>query len=459
MRASHTIIDDAGESEGGPGEWRTAARPAATTATARHTGEDGRAWHNRDFRRLWGATAISLFGSEIGDLALPLLAIITLSADASQVGLLRSAQFLPFLVATIPLGLVVDRSARRSLMIAADLGRFVLVGSIPVLVWLGVRQIEVLYLLVFGAGTLTVLYQLADFAFLPDIVPRRELIDANGKLSAAQSANEIAGKGVGGLIVAALTAPFAVVLDAATFLMSALCLARIADPDPSSIAAVEGPSGLASALVGLSIAMRNRFIRPLLGEATTFNFFNEIFILGLLVYAVRDVGLGPALIGSVFVAGGIGSFLGAWFGTRFTSRFGYGRVLLATMLLGNTAPAAVVLLGGDRYLGLAILATIFLVMGVGIGVANMHAVSLRQIAVPEQVRGRVNAGYRLVSWGALPLGAAIGGALASTLGAHDAMVIGAVGIPLATLWVWISPIPSLRTVADASDPASGTIHG
>ena len=419
------------------------------TAKRRDAGES-RAWAVLDYRRLWRASAMSMFGSEISELALPLLAIITLSADAAEVGVLRVAQFLPFLLATLPLGVVVDRAARRPLMIGADLGRFMLVGSIPLLIWLGVRQIEVVYLLVLAAGTLTVLYQLADFAFLPSIVASDQLVDANGKLSAAQSANEIAGKGVGGLIVGAFTAPLAVLMDAVTYLVSAASLARItvvetiaAEPEPR-------PSAFREAKEGLAIALGNRFIRPLLGEATMFNFLNEIFILGLLVYAVRDLGLGPAMIGIIFVAGGIGSFLGAWFGTRFTARFGYGRVLLVTLLVGNTAPAAVILLNGDPSVGLGILVAVFCVMGVGIGIANMHAVSLRQTAVAKQLRGRVNAGYRLISWGALPVGAAVGGVLASALGAQQAMVIGALGIPLATLWVWFSSIPGLRSIADAA---------
>ena len=303
-----------------------------------------RVWSNRSFRRLWFASTVSSFGSEVAELALPLLALLTLSASATEVGLLRVAQFLPFLLATLPLGLLVDRRRRHrlSLMVGADLGRFLLVAAIPITVWIGVASIELLYGVVFAAGILTVLYQIADFAFLPSVVDRAQLVDANGKIAASQSANEIGGRGLGGLLIQAISAPVAVAVNAVAFLVSALCLRRIKinQTDEDEIAAAASPPGPAwrEVIEGLRLAVRDRYVRALLGEATTFNVFNEMFILGLLIYSVRELGLGPAAIGLVFTAGGVGSFVGAWFGARVTGRFGYGRVLLVTLIVGNAAP-------------------------------------------------------------------------------------------------------------------------
>jgi predicted MFS family arabinose efflux permease len=390
---------------------------------------------------------VSVLGSEIGELALPLLAIITLSASPSEVGLLRSAQFLPFLVATLPLGVLVDRRHRNVLMVGADLGRFGLLAAVPLLVWLGFHQIELLYVLVFAVGCLTVLYSLADFAYLPTLLPQHLIVDANGKLSATQSANAIAGKGVGGMVVDLFTAPAAVLFDALTYLVSAFNLARIDTREPAPAEPNKG-SALVEAIGGLQFALSHRILRPLLGEASTFNLFNEVLILGLLVHTARELDFSATMIGLIFVAGGVGSFLGSWYGGRLTSRFGYGRVLLATLLTGNTAPVAMVFLNSPRA-GLAVALAAFWVMGVGIGVANVHAISLRQTAIPDALRGRVNAGYRLVSWGAVPLGATLGGILATALGPYPAMVVGALGIPLATLWVVFSPIPRLETISDA----------
>jgi MFS family permease len=408
-------------------------------------------WSNRGFRRVWTASTVSSFGSEVAELALPLLALTTLSATAAEVGLLRVAQFLPFLLATLPLGLLVDRRRRQrlALMIGADLGRFVLIGAIPVTVWLGVARIEWLYALVFTAGLLTVLYQIADFAFLPSVVDRDQLVDANGKISASQSANEIGGRGLGGLLVQAISAPVAVVVNALAFLVSGLTLRGVPVNEPE-LAEESRQSAGREVVEGLRIALRHRYVRVLLGEATTFNLFNEMFVLGLLIFAVRELDLGPAMVGLVFTAGGIGSFVGAWFGSRMTARFGYGRVLLITLALGNTAPLGVALAEPAGTAAPAVLCAVFVVMGVGIGVANVHAVTLRQTAVAESVRGRVNAAYRLISWGAIPVGAAAGGFLAAHVGAETTMIAGAGGMVLATLWVAFSAVPRLRSIEEAA---------
>jgi MFS family permease len=426
------------------------------TGTAVAVSATRSAWGNRDFRRLWFGSTVSWFGSQIGELALPMLAIVTLRASPGQLGILRGAQFLPFLLATLPLGVLVDRHRRRSLMIGADAGRFLLIGVIPAAVWAGLASMELLYGLAFIAGILTVLYQLADFALLPRVVDDDQLVDGNGRLAASQAAAEISGKGLGGLIVQALSAPAGVLVDAVSYLVSALTLSRLrtAEPPPTPPAQPakdRSPwrDGWRDAREGLGIVVRNRYLRPLLGEATTFNFFNEIFILGLLLYAVRDLGLNAAQIGLVFTAGGVGSFLGAWFGPRVTGRFGYGRVLLVTLLLGNTSPVAVVASTDSRAAALAVLTAAFVAMGIGIGIANVHAVSLRQSATPAHLHGRVNAGYRLISWGAVPLGASLGGLLAAQLGAYTATLIGAFGLPLATGWVAASSIPRLASIHDA----------
>ncbi len=408
-----------------------------------------RAWDSRDFRRLWTGSAASTFGSEVAELAVPLLAIGVLAATPGELGALRTAQFLPFLLATLPLGLLVDRRRRLPLMIGADLGRFALILIIPIAVWAGFAQIELLYGVMFLAGVLTVLYQVADFAFVPEIVTPHQLVDANGKLAAAQSANEIGARGFGGLLVQAASAPVAMLVNALTYLVSALSLRGIAVVETARPPASSRPSW-AEVTAGLREALRNRFIRALLGEATTFNLFNEVFILGLMLFTVREAGLSPVQLGIVFTAGGVGSFLGAWFGSRVTGRFGYGRVLLITLLLGNTAPALVALTGTDVVGVLVLFCAVFVVMGVGIGIANVHAVTLRQAALPEELRGRVNAAYRLISWGAIPVGASLGGVLATVTDGRTAMVAGAFGMALATLWVAFSPVRRLASIDEAA---------
>ncbi|QNL95090.1 MFS transporter [Aeromicrobium senzhongii] len=418
------------------------------------------AWSVPNFRRLWTASAASSLGSEVAEIAVPMLVILTLSASATEVGWLRAAQFLPFLLVTLPLGVLVDRwrGRRLSLLVGADTGRFVLFAALPLLVWAGVSNVALFYPLVFAIGTLTVLYQVADFAFLPSVVGAHQLVDANGKIAATSSASEIAGRGLGGLLVQAVTAPAAIALTAVTFGLSALSLRRIKvgqldSPPEESLEEPRRPARQ-EILEGLRHAFTNRYIRALLGEAATFNLFNELFIIGLLLWTLRDLDLGAFATGLIFTAGGLGSFLGAWFGARATERFGYGRVLLLTMAVGNTAPLAAALADRAAVGPVAVLCALFTLVGLGSGIANVHAVSLRQTTLPEELRGRVNAAYRLISWGAIPVGAAVGGLAAARIGGQGTMLIGAAGMAVATLWVAISPVPRLRRIEEAHPPSS-----
>ena len=199
---------------------------------------------------------------------------------------------------------------------------------------------------------------------------------------------------------------------------------------------------------GLRLVLRHRYLRPLLGEAATYNAFNEMFILGLMLYAVRGLGMNAAELGLVFTASGIGAFFGSWFGSRVTERWGYGRVLLATVALGNTMPLACAFASGLGDALLPVLCTVFAAMGLGSGIANVHSVTLRQVAIAEELHGRVNAAYRLMSWGAMPLGAAVGGVVARN-GALLATTVGAAGMAASTLWIAFSAVPRLRRIEDA----------
>jgi MFS family permease len=412
-------------------------------------GASERAWTNANFRRLWVGAGASSLGSEIAEIAVPLLALVTLSANAAELSAVRSAQFLPFLLATLPLGLLVDRrrSGRLRMMVGSDLARFVLVASIPISVWAGFASLELLCVTIFCVATLTVLYQVAEFALLPSLVPSHLLVDANGKITATQAANEVGGRGLGGLLVQAVSAPVAVVTNALGFLVSALSLRRIRVPEEATpdSTGTEGASSGRELVEGLRIALGNRYIRPLLGESTTYNLFSEAFFLALMLILVRDLDFSAGAVGLVFTMGGAGSFVGAWFGARFTRRFGYGRVLLTTLIIGNTAPLAAVFVDRVEW-PLPLLCLVFLTMGIGIGIANVHGVSLRQTAVSADLRGRVNAAYRMISWGAIPAGAALGGLLATQAGSYSAMVVGVIGIASASLWVAFSPVPRLATI-------------
>jgi MFS family permease len=418
-------------------------------------------WGHRDFRWLFAGSTVSRFGSEISELALPLLVILTLDATETQVGLVRAAQFLPFLLLTLHAGVLVDRVRRRPLMITADLARFGIIGAIPLLIWLGVDRVEPLYLLVFAAGAFTVVQQLADTAYLPSLVRGDQIMPANSKLGAAQYAAELSGQGIGGLLVAALTAPIAVLVDALSFLFSGLAIAgiRARESDPrDSVAADVRPRIRSEIAEGTRFVFRSRYLRALLGEAATYNVAYQVFSIGLLLWLVRDLGLSPAVIGLVLGLGAVGGFAGAAAGDRLSGRYGFGPTMLVTMAIGNGAPLLLFFASGGGPATVVLLGTVFAITGFGTALANVHNVSLRQSVVPDHLQGRVMAAYRLVSWGAIPIGAVAGGLLAAELGSRTAALIGAAGVAAATLWIALSPIPRLREAPSTAGLTDDVTH-
>ena len=406
------------------------------------------AWRVPAFRRIWGAGAFSALGAEIGELALPVLAVVTLGATASELSFVRAALLTPYLVLTLALGVLVDRLRRRPLMIGADLGRGLLLLTICALALSGRLTVPMLVVAAALIGSLTVLYALADFSFLPLVVEDSALIDANARVTATQSVIGVAGSGAGGLLVQALTAPVAIALNAVGYLLSGTLISRVRVPE-SRRPRTDGVSALAEARAGMAALMQHPVLRALVAEAGMWNFGNEILMISLTILLLQSFGWGPVVLGGVLMALGVGAVLGSVLSQRLTLRFGYGRSLVVALLVGNTAPLVGVL--GVRAPGwpaLAGLGAAFVLSGIGIGVANSQTVSLRQLAVAPELRGRVNATYRLVSWGSLSIGALAGGVLVTSVGPWLAAVIGAVPMALASLPVVTSRVRHMRQIEE-----------
>ncbi|MFG6502848.1 MFS transporter [Microbacterium sp. P05] len=408
------------------------------------------AWRLPDFRRIWTAGAFSSLGAEVGELAVPVLALVTLGATASELSFVRVALLAPYLLLTLWLGVVVDRLPRRPLMIAADFGRGMLLLGVCVCAVLGWLTIPVLIAASALLGSLTVLYVIADFSLLPLVVDEPRLIDANARITAAQSAIGVAGAGVGGVLVQVLTAPFALAVNAAGYLVSGVLITRVRVREAARPRA-QRASAVSEAKAGLLALARHRVLRALVGEAALWNLGNEVLMLALSLLLLQDREYGPLVLGAVLMTLGVGAFVGSLLSRRLTARFGYGRSLVAALIVGNTAPLAGILaINTPGPVGLAALAGAFLLSGVGIGIANSQATSVRQLSVESAMRGRVNAGYRLVSWGALSIGALLGGVLVTALGVWPAAVVGAAIMAIASVPVAVSPVAGMRTLDDAA---------
>lgn len=368
-----------------------------------------------------------------------------------ELAVLRVAQFAPFLALTLVLGVVVDRMRRKRLLIAADVARAVVLGAVvggslavQVPVWVLVTAVSVV-------GTLNVVSQLAEFSFLPLVVPKDRLADTNARLSSTQSAMSVAGSGVGGIIIQSLTSPIAIAVNAVTYLLSALFVTRVVADESTRQEAGDRASAWAEARVGLAFLRGNRVVRDLALEAATWNFGNEILLLGLTLHLVDEYELGAAILGGLLMATSAGAVAGALLSGRATRRFGYGPSLTVALLIGNTAPLALAVTAVAPSPGaLALAAGSLGLSGLGIGVAGAQAVTVRQLATPAQIRGRVNAAYRFLSWGMVAIGAVVAGFVATRWSPAVAIIVGGVGTMLATAWIVVSPVRKLRGLDDVS---------
>ena len=407
-------------------------------------------WLNGDFLRLWAGETISLFGTQVTVLALPLVAVITLRASAAQVGLLNACRYAPFVVVTLFAGVVVDRVRRRPTMIVVNLGRGALIALIPLTALLGLLRIEYLYLVAFAVGILTVFFDLAYQAYLPSIVTAEQLTGANGRLVASASAAELGGPGIGGLLVQALTAPYALLADALSFLASTSSLLRIEHREPEPHGERRPPIG-SSIRDGFRFTFSNPYLRAIAGEAATFNLFEQTILTVFVVYAIRRLHFSPGLLGLVLSLGGGGALLGALIAGRIDRRFGLGRTIVGSMVIACLTPLLIAAPTGRGAATLIALGAIFFVWGCAVAVSNVLVVTLRQTVTPSSMLGRMNASYRFFTYGAIPLGALLGGGLASVIGLRATLFAGACGLVLALFWILLSPVARLAALPAGPD--------
>jgi MFS family permease len=378
-----------------------------------------------DFGRLWAAAAVSSFGSFVTRLALPLAAILVLDAGALEIGLLRSAELIAAFAVGLIAGAWVDRLRRRPVMIVADMGRAILLGSIPVAAILGVLTLAQLLVVAFGAAILTTFFDVADRSFLPDIVPRDRLHAANATLTATTSMTEFVAFGAAGWLVQILTAPIAIAIDAVSFLVSALFLGSIRAHETPAPPAAERAPILDEIRVGLATIVHDPLLRPLAAAhgavAAGWGFFGA----GFLLFTVRDLGIDPGVVGLVAAMGGFSSFIGAVAAGATARRIGYGRMLIGALCVAAFGNLLLPLAPGATIVGIAFLVGQQLFADSALVVFDIGDVTVRQTIVPERLLGRVNAGTRVVAAGAQLVGTVVGAAIAEAVGLRPALLIAA----------------------------------
>lgn len=431
--------------------------PATLTRTLTHT--------NPAFRHLYTAAAISKLGTAVGTLAVPLVAQLVLHASPARVGLLAALNTGAFLLIGLPAGVWVERMRRRPVLVAADLVRAVLFGSVPVAAVCGVLTYAWLCAVVAIAGVATVFFDVAALSYLPHIVGRDRLVEANAALVGMDAAGQIAGRSLGGLLVQALTASGVVALDALSYLASALFLMRIRKPEPQAARAATCASAAtatpattanlrAEILEGLRFVLADSVLRPLVLKGALANLSIMLVVSLLPTWFVLQLGPthGPAFLGMFLALGAVGSFLGARCAPRLGRRFGANRTMWLASLA--TAPISFLTPLAGRGPGLVIAALAWAVTMARVGVDNVLGVSLRQAAAPEAMISRVNATFRFLLFGALTLGSLLAAAIGGTLGIRACLWTGAIGLALLWVPVYFSSLRNQETFYNNRRPAT-----
>jgi MFS family permease len=406
----------------------------------------GGLWRHPDFLKLWSGQTISQFGTQISQLAIPLAAILVLDASAFEVALLGTVEFLPFLLFALPAGVWVDRLRRRPILVIGDVGRGIALATIPLAYAVDALTMWQLYVVGFVVGTLTVFFDVAYQSYLPSLVARDQLVDGNAKLEVSRSAAQLAGPGLAGVLVGVLTAPYAVLADAVSFLASASFIfgIRRQEPEPD---ADEQRSMRRELMEGLRYVLGHKYWRPITATVALSNFFGSVGFSIFLVYAVRELGLSAVTIGLVFGVGNVGWLLGALAATRLSGAFGVGRTIVLSTLLFS--PAMLLIPLAPKSFPYPLLIAGLITLGFAAVVFNVTAISFMQAITPDRMLGRLNASRRFVVWGVIPLGSLIGGALASRVGLSETLWIGAIGSAFACLPVLFSPVRSIGRMDDA----------
>jgi MFS family permease len=398
----------------------------------------GGLWRHGDFLKLWSAETVSQFGTQISQVALPLVAVIALDASAFQVAALGTVEFLPFLLFTLPVGVWVDRLPRRPILVVADLGRACALGSIPVAAAIGHLTLTQLYVAGFVTGTLTVFFDVAYQSYLPSIVERSQLVEGNSKLEVSRAVAQVGGPAASGVLVRAFTAPYAVLADAISFLWSSAFVFTIRRKEVVPERTAESPSLRRELIDGVRYLLGHRYWRGITMSTATFNFFNNVAFAILMVYLVRRLHMSPLQIGVTFALASAGGLAGAFLAGKIGTRFGIGRtILLGTLVDG--LPLLLIPLA-PRSLAIPFIAVSFALVEFGVVLYNVSGISLTQALTPERLLGRVNASRRFVVWGTIPLGSLVSGALASTIGLRPTMFVGAIGCTLAAIPIALSPV-------------------
>lgn len=410
----------------------------------------GRLWRDRRFATYWAGDAVSTIGDRISELALPLIAVTMLQASSLEVGLLVSAVWAPNLLSVVVGAWIERQPSKQRAMVIANLIQATSVASVPIAHLVAEVTLTQLYVVALVQGAGGVLFATASQPFFVRLVPKKSYIEANSLLSGSRSASFIVGPAAGGMLIQAVTAPIAMVVDAASFLVSAWAIKRIR-VDEGRAATPDDTESLTHRIrAGLRFVLDHPYLRPALACVTTCNLFSFVLFGVLILFASRDLGLSPGAIGLAFGIGAIGGLLGAVVAGPLSRRFGIGTTIALGTVLFSAPFLLLPLTSGSTVAKIAALASVQFVSAAGVMLFDINLNSVQTAVIPDRMRSRVTGVFGTINYGVRPLGAAAGGFAAQFVGIGPVIVIAAIGGSLAVLWLMRSPVLRVRRIEELS---------
>jgi hypothetical protein len=403
-------------------------------------------WRHGDFRRLWAAQSVSDFGARITREGLPMMAVTSLAATPAQLGLLAALANGPAVLVGLACGDFVDHTARRPILIAADLVRAAILITLPLAAWLHLLSLLQVYAAAALVGAASVLFDIADHAYLPSLVGKARVADANARIGATESLAEMGGPAFAGMLFQWLTAPVAVAVNAATYLISALILARIEAAEPPRDPAAGRRGWVDGVATGARAAWREPRLRAMLLMTAVGGLFGGFFSALYIVWVLRGLGLGPVLLGFGIATGGFGALAGSLLAQRVGRWLGVGPAICITGVLSALGTLIVVLAPADRAGAMAAL-VVSQFLGDFFGVVPVIlALSLRQVLLPHSLLGRVGATFRALNGGLVVAGALAGGALGGVFGIRATLIAAICGLVAGPLYGALSPLWRVKSM-------------
>jgi MFS family permease len=400
---------------------------------------------DRNFRLIWSAATVSAFGYYVTDIAIPLLAIEQLDVSSFQIGLIRVVQQLPNLLFGLFLGVLVDRTRKRPLMVWSDIIRAIVLLAIPLAAFRDMLNLPIVLVVVFVVGAFNLLFDVSEGSFIPFVIPRDRLVEGNAKIEASYSTAQTAGPAIGGALVTILTAPYAVLVTAVGLIGSASFLSRMTTPEAQPH--VDHQRSVRQDIVeGLRFVRHHPILRPILLTAIGQNFFGFVFMAVYVLYMKRNLEISDFQVGLIFAAGGVGSLLGTLATPSLNNRFGIGPVMVGGNLFfgvtGMLIPLAVLI---PEYAFPLVIVCEFL-QYLGLMPFFLNAMTLIQLVSPDEMRGRIMSTRKFLTWGVQPFGSLLGGILGGLITLPWTLAAGEIGMLGVGIWLCLHPIRKLRSV-------------